>query len=527
VARYLLAAEADKIQEFLFRSTRLVQVIGGSAFLSRFCQEEAPLLLGKIGVDTNDCIIIADGGTFRLQFDNKEIAAQCGELLAEYYSRALGGTLTIAEPVEVIDNDFHKAQQEVQSKLVEAKIRRRYPVTSAHMSFMAFCASCGMGLAGEYMEDNKYLCPSCAQKENERRREFKSFVHSFYQLVNDQVKEMNNDLISEKIFNPDPVKELERLQGLDAGGYIAYLVADGNDMGMLFDDCKNPQQMRKFSEGLSKSLEEALANSAALGLNYLYNKQTYTDKLPVPIYPAILGGDDCLAVMAAPIALSMTENFCRVFSVKMKNVVDKGKLGGKRPGISAALVYCKANYPYALAYQRGLALLSEAKRLARISQDGDGHPQLTINFEVISGDGLEPEYISGAKHRNSVRPYFVGEPPKDYLGLDIKTLHESRYQGDSFSSQRLNSLRRLFDNINFDDRQREKQWDEQFAYLKKRVARNPSESIALENILHELGGGENSPWRSVRRENDKYYACGLSDLIEMWDFLEKVTGNEL
>lgn len=100
-------------------------------------------------------------------------------------------------------------------------------------------------------------------------------------------------------------------------------------------------------------------------------------------------------------------------------------------------------------------------------------------------------------------------------------------RGDSFSSQRLNSLRRLFDDVKSDDwQQRKEQWEEQFAYLKKRIARNPVETEVLKNILQKLGG-ENSSWRSVVRENDRYYACGLSDLIEMWDFLEKVTGNEL
>jgi hypothetical protein len=43
--RYLIAAEADRIQDLIFRSSRLREVVGGSQLLSRFCQD-MPALLG-------------------------------------------------------------------------------------------------------------------------------------------------------------------------------------------------------------------------------------------------------------------------------------------------------------------------------------------------------------------------------------------------------------------------------------------------------------------------------------------------
>ena len=45
VLTYLLAAEADKIQDLLFRSARLREVAGGSQLLTRFC-DETPSALG-------------------------------------------------------------------------------------------------------------------------------------------------------------------------------------------------------------------------------------------------------------------------------------------------------------------------------------------------------------------------------------------------------------------------------------------------------------------------------------------------
>ena len=43
--RYLLAAEADKIQDFIFRAAKLREVVGGSRLLARFCVEGVNALI--------------------------------------------------------------------------------------------------------------------------------------------------------------------------------------------------------------------------------------------------------------------------------------------------------------------------------------------------------------------------------------------------------------------------------------------------------------------------------------------------
>ncbi len=77
--RYLLAAEADKIQDFLFRSSKLREVVGGSQLLTRFCDEAALHLLEKYGLPKED-IITADGGGFRILFDDYDKAESFGRI---------------------------------------------------------------------------------------------------------------------------------------------------------------------------------------------------------------------------------------------------------------------------------------------------------------------------------------------------------------------------------------------------------------------------------------------------------------
>src|SRR5215470_13693508 len=63
---HLLAAEADRIQDFIFCASRLREVVGGSQLLSRFCQEGTRALLQHYQGDLVQDLIVHDGGAFRI-----------------------------------------------------------------------------------------------------------------------------------------------------------------------------------------------------------------------------------------------------------------------------------------------------------------------------------------------------------------------------------------------------------------------------------------------------------------------------
>jgi hypothetical protein len=139
---YLLAAEADKIQDFIFRSSRLREVVGASQLLTRFCRSIDDTLAKKHGGQ----VVVNDGGSFRVIFDDLAKAHAFGADLAELYRLALGGSLTVAEPV-ALSGDFRKANEMAGEKLRWAKSRRQGAVAEVHMPYVAFCASCGVALA--------------------------------------------------------------------------------------------------------------------------------------------------------------------------------------------------------------------------------------------------------------------------------------------------------------------------------------------------------------------------------------------
>jgi len=148
---YLLAAEADKIQDFVFRSSRLRQVVGASQLLSRFCREGITPVLEKYG----GVAIVKDGGSFRIVFkgDEQEEVEQraiaCGEDLAELYRLSLGSSLSVAKPV-LLNDDFRMSNKNASQKLRQAKVHRQGAIADPHMPYVAYCASCGVQLAVDY-----------------------------------------------------------------------------------------------------------------------------------------------------------------------------------------------------------------------------------------------------------------------------------------------------------------------------------------------------------------------------------------
>jgi hypothetical protein len=160
---YLLAAEADQIQDFIFRASHLREVVGGSQLLTRFCKEVPRKLLGS-----GERIVVNDGGAFRAVFNDPAKAQAFGEHLAEIYRRAADGTITIAEPEEIKNGDFAKASEAAEEKLRLAKRWRRGAVEAvSQMPFVAWCVSCGVGMAVSHRKRDKndrqasYICCAC------------------------------------------------------------------------------------------------------------------------------------------------------------------------------------------------------------------------------------------------------------------------------------------------------------------------------------------------------------------------------
>ena len=520
MTRYLLAAEADKIQDLLFRSARLREVVGGSQLLSRFCKETPQLL----NIPADD-IVISDGGSFRILFDSREQAQAFGAELAEAYRRATGGSLSIAEPV-AINDDFDKASEQAEENLRRAKRWRTDWQSQEHLPYLVFCASCGMGLAKTHTtyhenDDRQYLCPSCltkgAERAEQRVTESDSFLGQFYHTV---VPTGEYDYPgSQKRRARKEIDPLEDVADYDPRRYVAYLMADGNNMGQVFSKCHTEEQIRALSKGLSDVMRKALAEPMQLAMaaqHQLPDRQNF-----LPVLPLILGGDDLFALIPAPWALDFALRFCQVYEREMKALLEQiGLSKDLTPTVAAAVVICKSKHPYALAHETGMMRLKETKRMSKQRVLDGGQPYSTINFEVVLGGRLVQSPTDKAL-RATLRPYWATEAADlNGWGLSVKQLLEQRYELRTVPHKRLVELRNLYDDLpeslNTD---RLTPWKTQLEQLQARIGRKEEHRKAVNAALAALGGGEPAYWRKVDRPpQDVWHGHGLPDLLEAWDF---------
>lgn len=548
MSRYLLAVEADKIQDLIFRSSRLREVVGGSQLLARFCAEVPRYLLPRYGGNIDRDIIIQDGGSFRILFDRKKDAEAFGEKLAEVYRLATRGVLTVAEPVEV-NGDFGKASEEAEKNLRLAKRWRKDWQDLEQMPYMAFCASCGVGLAvahQSYYENEKeqYLCVSCLNKSAERIEKSGSFLKPFYREVVGEAElaladwpgmekqryRLGKGIVEDVADDNDeahdrPVTEKrdlpEDIADYDPRRYVAYLLADGNAMGEVFGKCRSPEQMRDLSKGLTKVIRQALAVPARKMMEN--NQLDDNSQSFIPVLPLIMAGDDLFALIPAPWALDFALYFCQEYETGMAVLLKDTGLNDvvPRPTVSAAVIICKYNHPYAQAHAAGEARLKEAKRLSKQwILTGGGQPLSAINFEVVLGGRLVDESPS-SEIRATLRPYWVSGGGNDW-GLPLQWLIEQRWELKSMSRKRLSDLKNLYDlNLPASLQSDEiKPWQVRLERLLQRIEqRSENQGPAVRKVLNELGGNEPGCWREVVRPPENiWYGHGLPDLLEAWNF---------
>ncbi|HOG47149.1 MAG TPA: hypothetical protein PLJ35_08305 [Anaerolineae bacterium] len=544
MAQYLLTAEADKIQDLIFRSSHLREVVGGSQLLERFCTAATPALLDRFRACGPEVIINA-GGAFRILFESgtREEVAEFGRLLAEMYARALGGHLTVAvveaEPGEGEVGQpprYRPLAERAESALRRAKEERGGAEASAHLPLCALCASCGVSLAkercvgsrAELPDEADYRCGACAARAAEREGQRREFLSDYVKAARGARPELPEEA---------GLPEVDTLAEFDAHHYVAYMVADGNDLGVLFSHSSSAQQSRDLSDALRLAVAEGLGQAAA-GL-YRWTKEKAGGLLP--LLPLIMAGDDVFALMPAHWALDVARTFASTFEETM------AAMAGERVTVALGVLICKSSYPYALAHREATKLMEDAKRLGKKVAAECQEAVSTISFAEIAGNPLA-EDAQGAKAPiwGSLRPYFVAaeglSPALAARGAELGTLlhWRQKLQGE-LPTGRLQQLRALYA-----DRPRPgdwakaggalRAWHARLEQLLARIAHGEEDRIApLRQALAELGltageGGAVSDqlppavrpdrgyWRPVWRDQSIHLAHGLPDLLAMWDY---------
>lgn len=384
---YLLVAEVDKIQTFIMQSAKLRQVVGASSMLETFGEnvQKYPQKFLGIHVKPGDFIASA-GGAFRIRFATEQDARLAGQRLRQSFEKEVGGSITIAPPVEVIDE--RTVVESGNDMLRAAKTAGRYPTAVWHVPFQAICQSSGVELAAAYGPEtnhpddtsHKYL-GHITQQKGQFRQENRVF--------NQWLNELNKLYPELRVRPPDQKATDADTYAWDSRQYVAYIVADGNHMGKVFNAC-DLRTAQKLSRELTSTTRRALAAAAA---PLMFVRDPFVTTCESPLLPLIIGGDDVFALLPANWALDVARHYLTEYEAQMTALWQETGVGdilrnaypdeyateeSVRATLGAAVVICKASYPYKSAHAYGEALLKKAKNAGK--QNEPVQSMLTIGW---------------------------------------------------------------------------------------------------------------------------------------------------
>lgn len=504
MSAFLLAAEADKIQELLFRSSKLREVGGGSQMLENFCGDGLSYLISK---SDNGPIktLIASAGSFRLLFDDAGKAALFAEEMQEFYRRSFNNHLTVSEIIEV-DNE-QVAINESQKWLRKAKHRGRAPASIAQNPFSVICSSCGKEIAENYRqwypeERGNYFCKTC-----EAKRMFWSDKSAYLSGFEKQINKSYLPENTEFTF-PVEVDDIGRLNDLQ---FAAYIVADINDMGKIFGESQDFQELSELSEILEESWRFLTADL----IESLLKWPEVSQKLPgiYPAFPLIAGGDDFFLLVPAKWGISLAKRLVHQFDQYFESVLADRKIKLRTiPTLSATVFICKANYPYFFAHEHGVKYLMYAKRKAK-NPNSRSHA-----IQIISLD-MERNFDNAKLFVPTFGPY---HPEL------LEKILDYRIRLNTIPQRRRKKLLDLFDaaaDMQVLKPDSMNDWYNSFERILKRM--DVAESGAIRNILEDFKSTSSPVKYGWQRNIDihRYYHF-MPDLMRWWEFLYDVDKSE-
>ncbi len=299
MSRYLYGASVQGIQDFIFATNKLQEIVGASEIVKSVSTKFENISGYEQG---DERIIINAAGNIKAIFDSRE---KCQAVVLEFgkiiQQKAYGITLSQAV-VEIGDN---YTQDDIDKLEENLKIQRNRPSIPLDMSI-------------NLMKLNPKTARAKIDNDNDMATMQK--LKAYKDIEQDERYKDLKDISNHK-------------------NKIAIIHIDGNGLGKLIPKLKEVcgLELSEFSVKLNEATQEAFKFAKE-------NKK---------VRDVVLGGDDVTIICNANDALSFTKEFLKDFEKNTQNI---GKLTA-----CAGIAYCNEKYPFHYAVDLAEALCGVAK----------------------------------------------------------------------------------------------------------------------------------------------------------------------
>ena len=384
MSKYLYGASVQGIQDFIFKTNKLKEIVGASEIVKDVANE----FLEISGYNEKDeHILLNAAGNIKAVFDSYE---ECQKVVLEFskkiQQKAYG--ITISQAVVEFNGEPKEFIGVLETKL---KIQRNKPSIPLDLSLNITKLS------------PKTAKPMVA-KEEDRATQQKLQAYQEFLEKNPHNKEF---------------KELQNFS--NRKNKIAVIHIDGNGLGELIPKLKIP--LNEFSQKLDYATKEAF-------------KDAKTDTMD--IRDVILGGDDVTVICNADDALEFSKRFLQNFE---KNTKELGSNGLTACG---GIAYCNEKYPLHYALSLAEELCSQAKKHAKNINKNFApscmmfHNIQSSNFQ--SWDKFIEDELTISNDKEIIRcdfgPYYLSQEKQPLLQNFQNSVNAYRCEGSPISRLR-------------------------------------------------------------------------------------------
>lgn len=414
MSKYLYGAAVQGIQNFIFQTNQLCDIVGASELVENICTTLFRKLVqgddekNKRIPDTeyeNNSIIHAAGNIKHIFTD----AEECKRIVRDFPRKVVeyAPGITISQAVVELDdkNDFGEQVDDLEKKL---RAQRNKPMASTTIGLMAMHRNPNTGLpAVARIKEEKYLDTATLAKRN---------------MSEETIQRLCNDAFGKEIPKEQFAKDIEDIT--DKNDWIAIIHADGNGLGQIVQKYGDkPDQFKKFSTNLDKNTKAA----AVSAFEYIRKKYELKDKEIIPIRPIVLGGDDFTVICRADLALDYVTKFIEEFEEKNKDY---------NLTACAGIAYIKSSFPFYYGYELAESLCSAAKKdTKKFNQEC---PASCIQFHKVQDsfvedyqDIIKRELHPTEKISFKFGPYYCGKQPMPAGRWSVEELKNAAIKLDS------------------------------------------------------------------------------------------------
>lgn len=316
MARVLYGAGVQGIQDFIFKTNKLQEIVGASEIVKNI-EEEFLKISGYAREDKN--LILNAAGNIKAIFDDEELLKKVVSDFPKIIMKNAYG-ITISQAIVTMTGE--KIDEKIAIRELETKLKtqRNKPTIPLDITIGMMALNPKTSRPAVSKKDSEMLDMATVQKRDAYKKWF------------------DKNIENEKDFENS--KEMDYIA--NSKGKVAIIHADGNNIGQILTKLKIP--LSEFSSKLTNATK----------ISFLEAKGDFKK-----IRQIVLGGDDMTIICDASIALSITKVFLEVFEKETKKIIEGGM------SACAGIAFANKKYPFHYAASLAEELCSVAKKQAK------------------------------------------------------------------------------------------------------------------------------------------------------------------